>query len=77
MDRHSSTEDIKGLIVACTGCLCLVILVMGTMLGIIKGIISPEHLGSIKGIGVGGGLLGLGLIIYQVIKISFRGGKRM
>jgi hypothetical protein len=49
---------------------------MGTLSGVIRGVISVEHLGSIKGIGIGGGFLGFGLIIYHVIKIAFRGGKK-
>lgn len=73
MNSQYSPADIRKLIVTCTGCLCLVILVMGTILGVLKGSISAEILGSIKGIGIGGGLLGLGLIIYQIIKVALRG----
>ncbi|OOG22982.1 hypothetical protein B1C78_13075 [Thioalkalivibrio denitrificans] len=58
------------LVVTGTGCLCLVILVLGTVLGVINGVISAELLGRVEGVGVGGGLLGLGVIIYRVIKAS-------
>lgn len=67
-------KDVQKLIVTCTGCLCLLILVMGIIFGVIKGVISPDQLGNIKGLSVGGGLLGLGLIIYHVIKIALKGG---
>jgi len=76
MSERSNLADIKGLIVTVTGCLCLVSLVMGTLYGVIKGNISAEHLGSISGVGVGCGFLGLGCIIYKVIKIAFSGGKK-
>lgn len=76
MSERSNLADIKGLIVTCTGCLCLVILVMGTLYGVIRGNISAAHLGSISGVGVGCGFLGLGYILYLVIKIAFSGGKK-
>jgi hypothetical protein len=60
--------------VSATGCLCLVILVAGAVIGVINGAISPELLGRVEGVGVGGGLLGFGVIIYQVIKVSLGGG---
>jgi phosphotransferase system glucose/maltose/N-acetylglucosamine-specific IIC component len=74
MATQLSQEDLRKMIVICTGCLCLLILVMGIIWGVIKEVISSELLGSIKGISFGGGLLGLCLIIYRVIKIPFRGG---
>ena len=36
------------------------------------GVITVEFLGTISGISAGGGLLGLGIIIYQVIKIALK-----
>lgn len=74
MALQLSPKDLQGLIVTCTGCLCLLILVMGTIFGVIKGVISPDKLGHIDGLSVGGGLLGLGLIIYYVIRIAFKRG---
>ncbi len=76
MAKQANLRDIQRLIVTCTGCLCLVILVMGTLYGVIKGAISAEHLGSINGIGIGSGFLGLGLIIFQIIKLAVVGGKK-
>jgi len=76
MSEETYLKDIRGLIVTCTGCLCLVILVMGSLYGVMKGIISIEELGEIKGLGIGGGFLGLGLIIYNVIRLPFAKGSK-
>lgn len=65
-----SVLDSQKLIITCTACLALLILVVGTLYGVITGAISPEHLGKIEGLGVGGGLLGLGAVIAVVIKMS-------
>ena len=75
MAEQLSIKDLQKLIITCSSCLALLILVMGTLLGVSKGAISPEHLGSIKGIGVGGGLLGLGSLIVYTIRVSIGGGK--
>ena len=63
-------RDYTVLVVTGTACLCLVILVLGAVIGVMSGRISVEMLGNIQGAGVGGGLLGFGVIIYQIIKIS-------
>lgn len=66
-------RDYTVLIVVGTTCLCLLILVLGTVIGVMNKAISPELLGTVQGAGVGGGLLGLGAILYQILKISLRG----
>ncbi len=53
-----------------TACLCLLILVLGTVIGVMNQSISPEVLGNVQGASVGGGLLGLGVILYRIIKIA-------
>jgi hypothetical protein len=63
-------RDYTVLVVSGTACLCLVILVLGAVLGVINGSISVEELGEIQGAGIGGGLLGFGVIIYQIIKVT-------
>jgi membrane protein DedA with SNARE-associated domain len=63
-------RDYAVLVVTGTACLCLVILVLGIVLGVINGVISAELLGRVEGVGVGGGLLGLGVILYLIIKAS-------
>lgn len=75
MAEQMNIRDLQRLIVTCTSCLALLILVVGTLYGVNTGAISPEHLGNIKNIGVGGGLLGLGAIIVLMVKISIGGGK--
>jgi len=56
-----------------TACLCLLILVLGAVIGVMNHAISPEALGTIQGAGVGGGLLGLGIILYWIIKTALGG----
>ena len=75
MGVDSGIRDIQNLIITCSACLALLILVLGTLYGIITGMISPEHIGQIEGIGVGGGLLGFGALIALVLKMSLGGGK--
>ena len=58
------------LLVVSTACLCLIILVLGTVWGVLTGIITAELLGTIGGMGVGAGLLGFGMIIYLILRIS-------
>ena len=63
-------RDYTVLVVSGTACLCLVILVLGAVIGVMTGRISVEVLGEIQGAGIGGGLLGFGVIIYQIIKVT-------
>ena len=73
MRRAWSPSDIQRLTTTCTGCSCLVILVGCISFGAITGKISPELLGNFKGYTIGTGLLGLGLILYLVIRASLPG----
>lgn len=63
-------RDYAVLVVIGTACLCLVILVLGTVIGVMNKAIPPEVLGNVQGLSVGGGLLGFGVILYRVIKIA-------
>jgi len=63
-------KDYATLVVISTACLCLLILVLGTIIGVMNQTISPEVLGNVQGASVGGGLLGLGIILYRIIKIA-------
>lgn len=69
-------EQIIRLIVATTGCLCLLVLLVGTLLLLSRGAIDPAHIGSAKGIGVGSGLLGFGSVGYAYIRAALSGGKK-
>ena len=51
-----------------------IILVLGTVMGVLNGKFSPEALGGVQTAGFGGGLLGFGFILYRIIKISLVGG---
>ena len=72
--RWGSPRDYAMLITTGSVCLCLVILVLGTVLGVLNGKFSPETLGGVQTAGFGGGLLGFGFILYRIIKISLLGG---
>ena len=72
--KWGSPRDYAMLITTGSVCLCLVILVLGTVLGVLNGKFSPEALGGVQSAGFGGGLLGFGFILYRIIKISLIGG---
>ena len=75
IDRFSGTpREYAVLITIGTACLCLIILVLGTVLGVLNGSITVDTLGKVESAGVGGGLLGFGMILYRIIKISLAGG---
>jgi hypothetical protein len=69
-------QDYIALLVASTGCLSLLILVLGIVLGILGGMIPVDQVGTIKSAGIGGGLIGLAAIIYQVINVALRGNRK-
>jgi hypothetical protein len=71
-----SPDAIARLTTVVTGCLCLVIVVLGTIVGVNDGVIKAELLGSTKGLGIGGGLAGFASIIYLVIRAGLDGGKK-
>ena len=72
--RWGSPRDYAMLITTGSVCLCLIILVLGTVMGVLNGKFSPEALGGVQTAGFGGGLLGFGFILYRIIKISLVGG---
>jgi hypothetical protein len=53
-----------------------VILVGSVSIGVVTGKISPALLGSVKGLGVGGGLVGLAAILYMVIRAALNPGAK-
>ena len=57
-----------------TACLCLIILILGVILGVLTGRISVDALGTLNGLSIGTGLLGFGLLLFWIIKISLSGG---
>jgi hypothetical protein len=75
MSKSWAPADIQRLTITCSGCSCLVILVCCISFGAITGKISPQLLGNIKGVAVGGGLLGLAMILYMVIRASLPGSQ--
>ena len=73
MVQQLSVVDLQRLIITCSSCLALLILVMGTLYGVITGAIPAEHLGKIESLSMGGGLLGFFAIIALIIKMSIGG----
>ncbi len=76
MAKKWSPADIGKLTTICSGCSCLVILVGSVSIGVVTGKISPELLGSVKGLGVGGGLVGLSGVLYLVIRSALNPGAK-
>ena len=66
-------HEVRQLMVVVTGCLCLLILLVGILLLIEKGVLTAELLGSVTGLASGGGLLGLALVVYLVIRTGVGG----
>lgn len=72
-NRESQSEELIRILAAGTGCLCLIILVAGTMWGVDTGRISKDVLGQVSMAGVAGGVLGLALILFWIIRLSIQG----
>ena len=68
-------REIRNMLLLSTACLCLLAFVLGVMYGVLTGRISVAALGTIQGVSVGSGLLGLGLVLYWIIKVPFAGDK--
>ncbi|PYX61391.1 MAG: hypothetical protein DMG73_03775 [Acidobacteria bacterium] len=69
-------REVRQLMVCGTGCLCLVVLVLGTVIGVLDGRITPEILGKVSNGATGVGLLGLALILFWIIRLSLSGQRR-
>lgn len=70
----ASSREYAILMTIGTACLCLIILVLGTVWAVLDNKINVETLGKIESAGFGGGLLGFGTILYRIIKIALSGG---
>jgi hypothetical protein len=68
-----TSQDYVSLIIAASACLCLLILVLGVLLLAYVGRLPIELLGSMKGVGIGGGFVGLAYILFLTVKTSIRG----
>jgi hypothetical protein len=69
-----SPEDINRLLVVGTSCLCLVLLIGGTVWGVLARRLSPNSLGTISGAGVGGGLVAFLWILYKIVRVTLLPG---
>jgi hypothetical protein len=65
--RPWTIADLIQLMVTATACLCLATVVLGVMIGVVQQKITPAILGSISGLGVGGGVLGIVWILYLIL----------
>jgi len=72
MPGKRGIDDVSNLIIVTTGCLCLLILVLGTLILAYLGKITSEIIGKVGGAGIGAGLLGFGVLSVQVIRIARR-----
>ena len=62
------------IMVASTACVCLMAIVIGTMVLIAMGKLDAAALGTLQGVGVGGGLVGLASIPWLVIREVLKTG---
>ena len=67
-----TARDIQVLLVLVTACLCLVILVSGTLILLATGVIDAKDLGGLTSLGVGSGLVGMGAVIVWALKIALK-----
>jgi hypothetical protein len=72
MAKKWSPADIQKVMAVSSASSCMVILVGSVSIGVVTGRISPDLLGSVKGIGVGGGLVGLAMVLYMVIRVALK-----
>ena len=72
MIKNWTPQEIAMMMSVGTACLCLIVLVLGAVLGVLTGVISEEHLGTVGGAGMGSGLLGFALISYKIINASLK-----
>jgi hypothetical protein len=76
MTKKWSPADIQKVMAVSSACSCMVILVGSVSIGVVMGKISSDLLGSVKGIGVGGGLVGLAMVLYLVIRVALKPGAK-
>jgi hypothetical protein len=70
MARALTPHDIKSIMACGTGCLCLVLLVPITMIGVINGTITEKMFGDFTGLATGGGIVGLALLLVLLVRWS-------
>lgn len=66
-----SVQDYTRLMACSSACLCLLLVVLGTMITVVRGNLDPAILGRIEGVGVAGGILGMLWILYLLISRTF------
>lgn len=76
MPSKWSPAEVQKVMAVSSACSCMVILVGSVSIGVVMGKISAEVLGSAKGLGIGGGLVGLAMVLYLVIRVALRGGAK-
>jgi len=74
MAKQWSPADIQKVMAVSSACSCMVILVGSVSIGVVMGKISSDLLGSVKG--VGGGLVGLAMVLYLVIRVALQPGAK-
>jgi hypothetical protein len=67
-------HDVRMLVATTTGCMSLVILVLGTIIGVLTEKVNADILGKMASLGAGGGLVAFLFIVYLVIRAGLQGG---
>ena len=76
MAKPWKPEDIVVVMAASTGCICLMIVVIGAVFGVLLGKVSVETLGSIGPVGAATGLAVFGFLAFWVIRLAIKKGDR-
>jgi len=76
MPTKWTPREIRNMMLLSTSCLCLLVFFLGIMYGILTKSIPLEALGKIEGPSIGTGILGLALILYWIIKLTYAGDKK-
>ncbi len=73
-DTLWTPRQVMVLMVIVTACLCLVVVVCGTMYLLATDVVKVEDIGAATSVGVGSGLVGLAAVVGWVIKVALAPG---
>jgi hypothetical protein len=62
-----SVDDLVKVMIVVTTCLCILILVVGVTIAVVLQKLDAQILGSVQGVGIGSGLLGILWILYRIL----------
>ena len=75
MAREWESRDYAVLMTTGTVCLCLLVVVCGTVVAVLNNTLPVEVLGKVTNAGTATGLLGFLFILYQILKVALSKGR--